>query len=112
MLMKVFSARDMKAEAFLQPFFMPTQGSAIRAFGDACEKQDSPFFQHPNDYVLYEIGSYDDSDAMLVALNPVKMLVSAADFKKPDFLKDKVRPENIRGLESNPGEADLVNGKK
>lgn len=80
MILKVFSARDMKAEAFLQPFFMPTSGAALRAFGDACSKEDSPFFIHPNDYVLYEIGSYDDSDGLLVATSPVKMMACAADF--------------------------------
>lgn len=82
MLLKVFSVRDMKAEAFLQPYFTPTPGSALRAFGDACAKTDSPFYAHPNDYVLYEIGTYNDSDGMLSPLNPVKMMATAADFVK------------------------------
>lgn len=80
MILKVFSVRDMKAEAFLQPFFSPTQGAALRAFGDACNKTDSPFYMHPNDYILYEIGSYDDGDGSLESLDPVKMLSCAADF--------------------------------
>lgn len=80
MLLKVFSVRDMKAEAFLQPYFSPTQGAALRAFGDACAKSDSPFYMHPNDYVLYEIGSYEDSDGLLSPVVPVKMLACAADF--------------------------------
>ena len=83
MLLKVFSVRDMKAEAFLQPFFTPTQGSALRAFGDACNKTDSPFYLHPNDYVLYEIGTYNDADANLFPLTPIKMLACAADFVVP-----------------------------
>lgn len=80
MILKVFSTRDMKAEAFLQPFFMPTQGAALRAFDDACQKSDSPFYMHPNDFVLYEIGSYNDSDGVLTALHPVKLMACAADF--------------------------------
>lgn len=79
MILKVFSVRDMKAEAFLQPFFSNSIGAAIRAFGDAANKSDSPFFAHPEDYVLYEIGSYDDSDGMLTAQSPVKMLSHAAE---------------------------------
>lgn len=110
MLMKVFSARDMKAEAFLQPFFMPTQGSAIRAFGDACEKQDSPFYQHPNDYVLYEIGTYDDSDGSLNSLIPIKMLVTAADFKKPEVAFIQGSKDVTREVQDLA--ADIVNGKK
>lgn len=89
MLLKVFSVRDMKAEAFLQPFFCPTQGSALRAFGDACSKPESPFFLHPNDYVLYEIGSYDDSNAVLGSVSPVVMMACAADFA------EKVPPPNV-----------------
>lgn len=83
MELKVFAVRDMKAEAFLQPFFTPTQGSALRAFGDACAKSDSPFYMHPSDYVLYEIGSYNDANAMLDCVNPVKMMACAADFATP-----------------------------
>lgn len=96
MLMKVFSVRDMKAEAFLQPFFTPTQGSALRAFGDACNKTDSPFYAHPNDYVLYEIGTYNDADANLFPLTPIKMMACAADFvQKPQLTP--VVPETVLG---------------
>lgn len=82
MQMKVFSVRDMKAEAFLQPFFSPTLGAALRAFDDACQKTDSPFYNHPSDFVLYEIGSYDDHDGRLEALPTVTMLGVASDFVK------------------------------
>jgi len=87
MLMKVFSVRDMKTEAFLQPYFSPTVGSALRAFGDACGKSDSPFYLHPNDYVLFEIGSYDDGTGSLDKLITVKMIACAADFV------EKMRPK-------------------
>lgn len=80
MLLKVFAVRDMKAEAFLQPFFSPTVGAAMRAFGDACEKPESPFHAHPVDYILYEIGSYEDSDGLISSVVPVKMLACAGDF--------------------------------
>ena len=95
MMMKVFSVRDMKAEAFLQPFFCPTQGSALRAFGDACAKPDSPFYLHPNDFVLYEIGMYEDSDALLQPRIPVQMMACAADFvtvKPVDSVDNGTKP--------------------
>lgn len=81
MLLKVFSVRDMKSEAFLQPFFSPSVGSALRAFGDATNEQNSPFFKHPSDYVLYEIGSFDDSNGALGSISPVKLLATAMDVK-------------------------------
>lgn len=100
MELKVFSVRDMKAEAFLQPYFTPTQGSALRAFGDACQKTDSPFYAHPSDYVLYEIGLYNDQDASLTPLVPVKMLACAADFvdkRVPPVSVEKVPVEANHG---------------
>lgn len=85
MQLKVFAVRDMKALAFMQPYFSNSLGTAIRAFGDACNESSSPFYKHPEDYVLYEIGTYDDSDATLASIAPVKMLGCASDFvtKKP-----------------------------
>lgn len=94
MILKVFAVHDMKAKAFLQPFYSPSIGSALRAFGDACGEVGSPFNKHPEDYVIYEIGTYDDSTGALVAIPVVKMLGSAVDYvshavKSPECLPAK-----------------------
>jgi len=80
MILKVFAVRDMKAQAFLQPFYSPSLGSALRAFGDAVGDVSCPFSKHPEDYVLYEIGAYDDNSGDLESLSPVKLLGCASDF--------------------------------
>lgn len=87
MNLKVFAVRDMKALAYLQPFFSPSVGSALRAFGDAVNDTNCPFNKHPEDYVLFEIGTYDDSTAALEPLIPVKMYTMASDLiqLKPKF---------------------------
>lgn len=83
MELRAFAVRDMKALAFLQPFFSNSSMSAIRAFGDAVAEEKSPFNKHPEDYVLYEIGGYDDNTGMLTAVAPVRMLGCATDFINP-----------------------------
>lgn len=98
MILKVFACRDMKAQAFLQPFFSPTIGSAVRAFGDACGETGSPFNKHPGDYVLYEIGSFDDSTAALVAISPVKLLGSASDYVKEPMVEAKLDCGSVKGV--------------
>lgn len=106
MLLKVFSVRDMKAEAFLQPYFSPTQGAALRAFGDACSKSDSPFYMHPNDYVLYDIGIYNDENGLLTACNPVHMLCCASDFvekRVPIASQDSILGPKVLSEVSNHG---------
>ena len=60
MLMKVFSVRGMKAEAFLQPFFMVTKGTAIRAFTALVNDDKHHFGKHPEDFTLFELGEWDD----------------------------------------------------
>ena len=82
MIQKMFAIRDGKAEAFLQPFFSIASGSAIRAFDDAINGDKSPLSSHPGDYVLYEIGHFDDVSGELVCLTPLKMLGCGADFVK------------------------------
>lgn len=79
MILKVFAVRDMKAEAFLQPFYSPSVGSAVRAFTDAVNDKNCPFNKHPRDYVLYEIGEYDDATGGLASLELVKMYMAGSD---------------------------------
>lgn len=85
MILKVFAVRDMKAEAFLQPFFSPSIGSAVRAFSDAVNDEKCPFSKHPGDYVLYEIGDYLDSTAEMCPLKVIKLLGVASDFVVRDM---------------------------
>lgn len=59
MILKVFTVRDDKAGAFMQPFFSPTMGTAERSFMDAC-KGEGPFAKYPHDYNLYYLCDYDD----------------------------------------------------
>ena len=61
MKMKMFSVYDIKAEAFMVPWFMPAQGQAVRAFSDLVEDKDSMVGKHPGDYKLVYVGDFDDS---------------------------------------------------
>ena len=60
MIHKIFTVYDSKAELFMQPFFMPTTGQAIRSFEDTCNDSSTMFSKHPADFTLFEIGSFED----------------------------------------------------
>jgi hypothetical protein len=60
---KLFSIYDIKAEAYLQPFFLQTKGQAIRAITDCVNDPNHQFSRHPADYTLFELGEYEDSNA-------------------------------------------------
>lgn len=73
-IVKVYSVRDAKLEAFMPPFYFPTNGMALRAFMDTVGDESSALAKHPSDFTLYELGSFDDSTgvfSMLSVPNPL-----------------------------------------
>lgn len=68
----VVSVRDRAADTFGRPFFVPAIGSAIRAFTDEVNREapDNPVYNHPEDYDLYEVGTFDDDSGDLVPSKP------------------------------------------
>lgn len=65
--MKVYSVFDCKAEAYLQPFFAPTNAVAIRNFIEAALDQKHQFHKYAADYTLFEIGMFNEETAWLDA---------------------------------------------
>lgn len=59
-MMKIYTVRDVKAEAYLNPFVLRSKGEAIRGFADEANRKDSAIGAHPEDYVLFELGSFDE----------------------------------------------------
>jgi len=60
----MFSIYDSKIEAYLQPFFMPTKGAAIRAITDTLDDREHMFAKHPEDYTLFHLGTFEDGTAV------------------------------------------------
>lgn len=82
MLSKVYTVFDSKTGAYMQPFFMAAKGAAIRAFSDLVNDSQHTFGKHPEDYVLFEIGTYDDLSAELVSYSSPQSLGVGVEFVK------------------------------
>lgn len=82
MIQKVFSVYDSKAEAYLQPFFMMSKGEAVRGFTDLANDANTCFGKHPEDYTLFEIGEYDNSEGHLVPLDAHISIGKAIEYQK------------------------------
>lgn len=107
MIMKAFAIYDTKSLVYGMPFFMHSAGAAVRAFGDLASDPQSSIAKHPKDYILYEIGSFDDSKATFVSVNPHSLgfasdylpLVSPVVPAVPDLTTDpkcvKVNPVEV-----------------
>lgn len=61
-----FSVHDSKAEAFIQPFFLPNVPMALRIFEGACNDPQSNFKKYPGDFTLFEIGIFDCDKGTLI----------------------------------------------
>lgn len=76
MIYQVFTVKDLKADAFAPPFFLHRAEVAVRTFADALHDVTHPMHAHPEDYVLYTIGSFDDELGKLIPLDQPRMLVN------------------------------------
>ena len=82
MIIGVYAIRDAQTEAFSQPMFFVTRGVAIRSFSEECESTTSALNKHPQDYAMFQIGTYDDNSGALVSLPQPQQIALAMDLKK------------------------------
>lgn len=74
---------DSAAGVYSRPMFDVSRGVAVRNFSDEIKRSaaDNQLFAHPEDFHLYELGTYDDAVAMLVTTGPPALICRAVDFK-------------------------------
>lgn len=82
MELRVFSIRDEKVGAYLQPFFSPTAGSAIRSVTDIVNNPDHQMSKHAQDFVLFELGIYDDVAGSFKTHDAPRSLGVLLEYKK------------------------------
>lgn len=74
MVIKVFSVYDVKAGAYMTPFFAQTSGIAQREFMLACRKEGHIFNDSPADYTLFELGEFKPDSGALEGRIPERMI--------------------------------------
>lgn len=70
MTQKLYAIYDNKASYFMTPWPCRNEGLARREFASACQNPDSALGKFPSDYVLHEIGEYNDNDAVITGTQP------------------------------------------
>lgn len=64
MKLSIFAVYDVKVGAYMQPFFSPSVGSALRSLTDAVNDQKHEFSRHAEDYTLFILGNWDDASGL------------------------------------------------
>ena len=82
----IFSIYDSKAVSHLPPFFLPTKAMALRTFTECANNPEHQFGRHPEDYTLYEHGTFD-CDQGVFALADKIAICTALDVKQPTGLE-------------------------
>lgn len=70
MTTRFFTVFDSAAGLYLEPFSAPTAEVAIRGFRQAVNKADHQFNLYPDDYTLFEIGSFDPESGEIMGITP------------------------------------------
>lgn len=68
----ICSVYDSATEAYMRPFTAQTVGQAVRMFEDEVRAEGNPLSAHPEDYSLFQIGTFNDNTAEME--NVVKCL--------------------------------------
>ncbi|WNK12678.1 MAG: nonstructural protein [Microvirus sp.] len=96
MKLKVYSVHDKAVNAYMQPFYCRSKGEAIRSFTEACSDGKSNFCKYPLDYLLVELGEFDDSSGLFESREPMR-IVSATEVRPDDevFTPEKELPRRV-----------------
>jgi hypothetical protein len=85
MILVIVSVKDTAAQAFGRPIFVPSTAVAVRSFRDEINRKDSneDMAKHPEDFELYELGSFDDSNGV-ISVNEPRLVARAKDLRESE----------------------------
>lgn len=78
MLLSAYSIYDVKAAIFHPPFFVTNNAVAERTFSNVALDPGTSVGQHPEDYILFRVGTWDDSTGRIESVIPPEHVTSAA----------------------------------
>ncbi len=94
---RIFVVFDSKAGAYMPPWFLPREAMAVRAFGDLCNDGKHPVGAHPEDYILFCIGSFDDQTAAIDSFAPKSLCTGIELVVVQDSWPKSVDPKDYDG---------------
>lgn len=73
----IVSIRDRQAGVFSRPAFVPSEGAAIRSFGDEINRAapDNEMNRHPDDFDLFLLGHFNDNEGTFQTGQPQQLVV-------------------------------------
>jgi len=85
MKQSIYSIYDTVAQVFNKPFTDHNNATAIRSFTASIEGE-----KHKDDYALYLLAEYDDSNGSIKPVSDPVRILSGLDIKTPEILQQQV----------------------
>jgi len=90
-MLKVFSVFDSKVCAYMNPIFLRSKGEALRVFEATVNSADHQFNKNPEDFTLFELGSWDEEKAKFTLNStPISLGVALEFLKDPKSYQPKL----------------------
>lgn len=71
---RIFSIYDTKGEFHSPPFYQKTVGMAIRAFKDTAADRNTTIAAHPEDFILFSLGEFEDRNGTFDIQTPTAIM--------------------------------------
>lgn len=87
----MISVHDSASEAWMTPMFFQTVPQALRSFTDAVNESGSDYAKHPEDYALFQVGSFDPETGVVSTCDPPQSLGLAINYivpKEPKLMRE------------------------
>lgn len=82
--LKMFAPYDTKLQVWMSPMFFLHAGQAERTWMDICNSSDTLPSKHPSDFILFQVGEFDDETGRVDAVFPPVQLMTAVAAKAKD----------------------------
>jgi len=76
MKLKMFSVYDSCARVYQNPFCLHNKNEAIRGFADAVGDEKTNLHKHPEDYILFQVGQWEDDTGTVTPHTPEKVITA------------------------------------
>lgn len=77
----LYVLHDSKSETYTAPTLHQARGQAIRSFSDAVNGKEGILSQHPADFTLFEIGTYDLTTGVITSYDAKISVANGVDVK-------------------------------
>ena len=77
---KVVTVYDVKSLTYSAPMVHKTTGLALRSFEQACKDPKTQLYNYPEDFIMFEIGEWDDQECTISMFKAPKPIGKAIEY--------------------------------